>query len=263
MAQNSVNLFLCGDGLASDLNQSGGLSTTFLNNAMNVIWDRKDIHGMIAGQTTPMVIPTSGNSVFYTSPSWIAYGGCNAVNAFDGVLAGDGAERLARFASPSGAPSYTYSAATLNLTNDDKIITMPYDFMYIYTNQNDTAGNGLATRVNVLEEILSFFGYDGSGWHPTHTPSVKKFQVKNYPNPFNPVTKIEFSLPQAEHLTLKIFNVRGELVKTLIDEARAAGSDHIMWDGSNDQGGQVGSGVYFYEARAGGEVKVSKMALIK
>ncbi len=70
-------------------------------------------------------------------------------------------------------------------------------------------------------------------------------------------------MPKTGHLSLKIYNVRGELVRTLIDESRAAGADHIMWDGSNDQGSNVSSGVYFYEARTAGEVQVSKMALVK
>ncbi len=263
IAQNSVNMFLCGDALASDMRQSGGLTNTFLNNTMNVLWNRKDVRPSIHNQTTPLVIPNNGNSVFHISPSWIAYGGCNGINTFDGVIAGDGAERLARFANPSGAADYTFSAATLNLTSNDKIITMPYDFMYLYTNPADPVGNGLATRVNVLGEILSYFGYDGTDWNPTATPHAEKFFATNYPNPFNPTTRIEFNLPKAGHLALKIYNVRGELVKTLIDEARSAGSDHIMWDGTNDQGGSVSSGVYFYEARTGGEVQVNKMALVK
>ena len=58
--------------------------------------------------------------------------------------------------------------------------------------------------------------------------------------------------------------MRGQLVKTLIDGRRPAGEDQtIVWDGTNNQGAAVSAGVYFFEARAGGEVKVQKMALVK
>ena len=77
------------------------------------------------------------------------------------------------------------------------------------------------------------------------------------------VTKIEFNLPKAGHLSLKIFNIRGELVRTLINEVRAEGSDHIMWNGTSDQGKRVSSGIYFYEARTADDVQINKLALVK
>ena len=255
--------YFCGDELASDLSQAGALTSGFLNDILNISVSNNDVRPFINGQTTPVVLPEDGNSVFYTTPSWVAYGGCFGINTFDAVAAGEGAERLARFANPSGAADYSYSAATLNVVGDDRVITMPYDFMYLYTDANNPVGDGLPTRVNVLKEILAYFQVDGSSWVPTDVPGADKFFAKNYPNPFNPTTKIEFNMPKAGHLTLKIYNVRGELVKTLIDEARAAGADHVMWDGTNSQGSNVSSGVYFYEARTAGEVQVSKMALVK
>ena len=86
----------------------------------------------------------------------------------------------------------------------------------------------------------------------------------NYPNPFNPSTTIKYSLPKAGHLKLSIFNVRGQLVKTLLDGVRPAGEDQtIVWDGSDNQGSSVSSGVYFYEARALGDIRIGKMTLVK
>jgi flagellar hook assembly protein FlgD len=71
-------------------------------------------------------------------------------------------------------------------------------------------------------------------------------------------------MPKAGHLKLSIYNVRGQLVKTMIDGERPQGADQtIVWDGTNNQGSSVSSGVYFYEARTGGEVQVQKMALVK
>jgi len=257
------DLFLTGDDLVSDLVQSGALTSTFVADMMNVNHITKNIKPLINNQATPLVLPEAGNSVFFTTPSWVAYGGCFGINSFDAVEAGDGAERLARFTNPSGAADYSYSAATLNAHDNDRVISMPYDFMYVYTDANNPIGGGLSARTSVLKEVLAYFQVGNGTWVPTDVPGAEKFSAKNYPNPFNPTTKIEFNMPKAGHLTLKIFNVRGELVKTLIDETRAAGADHVMWDGTNSQGSSVSSGVYFYEARTAGEVQVSKMALVK
>jgi len=70
---------------------------------------------------------------------------------------------------------------------------------------------------------------------------------QNYPNPFNPATTIRFDLPIAGHVTLKIFNIRGELVQILIQEQMNAGSHKIQWKGKDDRGQSLSSGVYFYK----------------
>ena len=67
--------------------------------------------------------------------------------------------------------------------------------------------------------------------------------MKNYPNPFNPQTKIEFTLPQRGQVTVKIFNVRGELVRTLVDDVREGNVVHVeVWNGTDNRGAEVSSG---------------------
>lgn len=261
MARDEVEILLCGDNLASDLVQSGPQAQSFLSDAMNVVWERKDIRTIINNQVAPMVLPELDNNVFFQTTGWIAYGGCPGINTFDGVIVGEGAESLARFTNPSGVVDYQYSAATLNYPNDDKVISLPYDFMNIY-NSPEHPGPLYPTRSLMLSEILGHFGYQYGGGIVS-TPDAGVFSLTNYPNPFNPVTKIEYNLPQAGRLTMKIYNIRGELVRNLIDEERPAGNDHVMWAGKTDSGAEVSSGVYFCEVNAGGEVLVQKMALIK
>ncbi len=261
----SRDAFLTGDNLVSDLSGAGTLGAGFLADILGVVWRAKDVRSFINNQTTPLVIPVQGNEVFYTTPTWYANGGCPDINTFDAVEAGDGASRLAEFANSSGSPGgYIYSAATLNYhgQDNDRIISMPYGFMHTRAHPNSPFGGSL-TRIAIMREILSFFQIPFHGWCINALPDAEVFFARNYPNPFNPTTRIEFNLPQAGHLTLKIFNVRGELVKTLVDETREAGSGHIMWDGTNTRGSRVSSGVYFFEARAAGEVQISKMALVK
>jgi hypothetical protein len=92
---------------------------------------------------------------------------------------------------------------------------------------------------------------------------------QNYPNPFNPTTKIKFALPKESVVQLKIFNLLGQEVATLSDEVRPAGYYIAEWNGMNNAGGKVGSGVYFYrfEAKATSDnesfARLMKMLLLK
>jgi len=86
---------------------------------------------------------------------------------------------------------------------------------------------------------------------------------QNYPNPFNPETEIFYQLPEENRVTIQIFNLTGQLVKTLIDENQGAGYYSTQWDGRNDRNGRVPSGVYICKMKAGQYAGIKKMILIK
>lgn len=86
---------------------------------------------------------------------------------------------------------------------------------------------------------------------------------QNYPNPFNPSTTIRFALPAANTVTLKIYNVAGQLVNTLVNNAMSAGYHQVNWNGQTYNGQSVASGLYFYHISAGDFQQVKKMMLIK
>jgi len=85
---------------------------------------------------------------------------------------------------------------------------------------------------------------------------------QSYPNPFNPVTTISFSLTAREKVQLEVFNSLGQKVKTLISREMPAGKHTVIWDARNDAGNPLGSGVYFYQISAGGFVQTRKMILL-
>ncbi|UCD16168.1 MAG: S8 family serine peptidase [Candidatus Zixiibacteriota bacterium] len=87
--------------------------------------------------------------------------------------------------------------------------------------------------------------------------------AQNRPNPFNPSTEIRYSLPSRIHVTLEVFNVLGQRVRTLVDEIRSAGAHHVVWNGNDDRGAPVASGLYLYRISAGNFVDVKKMVLLK
>ncbi len=82
--------------------------------------------------------------------------------------------------------------------------------------------------------------------------------LQNFPNPFNPVTKIEFNVPVESYVQLSIYNVNGEKIQTLISELKSTGRYEVFWDAKN-----YASGVYFYKLEAGSFVDSKKMMLVK
>ncbi len=87
--------------------------------------------------------------------------------------------------------------------------------------------------------------------------------AQNSPNPFNPRTKITFSLPARQDVRLRVYSVEGRLVRTLITGSKDAGTHTVMWQGDNDQGGQVASGLYFYRLGTSSGTLTRKMTLLK
>ncbi len=87
--------------------------------------------------------------------------------------------------------------------------------------------------------------------------------LQNYPNPFNPETIISFSLPEQTDVTLEIINILGKKVRVLIDEPFAAGRHAVVWDGRNDNGAEVASGVYFYRIQTENIHQTKKMLFLK
>jgi hypothetical protein len=112
--------------------------------------------------------------------------------------------------------------------------------------------------------------YGKTQWHgpiSVNTAALNipdEYQLKqNYPNPFNPTTTIQYALPEDQHVQLEIFNTRGEKVKTLVNAFKAAGTFQIQWDGSDDQGTLMPTGLYFYKLKAGSFQHIRKMLFTK
>jgi flagellar hook assembly protein FlgD len=86
---------------------------------------------------------------------------------------------------------------------------------------------------------------------------------QNYPNPFNPTTTIEISLNKDTDISLMIYNIRGEVVKQLASGSYSSGRYLVEWDGRNENGIQVASGIYIYRLQAGAFVVNRKMIISK
>ena len=124
-------------------------------------------------------------------------------------------------------------------------------------------------------EITDFYEYDSRlvefSWADVTTDVddygdelPDRFRLyQNFPNPFNVSTTINYYLPQRSHVTIDIFNLLGQRVRTLVDEEKPAGSYTASWDGTSTGGQSVATGVYLYRIWAGNRIETRKMLLLK
>jgi flagellar hook assembly protein FlgD len=114
--------------------------------------------------------------------------------------------------------------------------------------------------------------FDADSWVDVNEDAADEKQPEgfslsaNYPNPFNPVTSIQYTVHRKQiplRTTLKIYNVRGQLVRILVDEPEQAGTYEVTWDGRDQNGDEVASGVYLYRLQAGDFNQSKKMVLMK
>ncbi len=123
--------------------------------------------------------------------------------------------------------------------------------------------------IEITDAALRDGGY---GVNAVPTPVSVRIQTRpevyaladNYPNPFNPETTLKYQLPEAADVILEIYNMLGQVVRTLVNEHRNAGRYTVQWDATNDKGDALSSGIYFYRMQAGSEFQgVKKMLLVK
>ncbi len=119
---------------------------------------------------------------------------------------------------------------------------------------------------DVYIDEIEFRGMSGTFGKLAQTNSMipEGFTLsQNYPNPFNLNTAISFSLPAPSEVNLTVYNIMGQKVKTLAQGWFEAGSHTVTWDGTNESGSVVASGIYFYNLNAGNQIVTKKMSLLK
>ena len=127
---------------------------------------------------------------------------------------------------------------------------------YIITGWTKSFGNGnndawLIKIENPLAEIDDSF-----------IPNIFVFH-QNYPNPFNPITLLEYDLPKDELVNITIHDMKGRMIKTLINDLQTAGYKSVQWNATNDRNEPVPAGVYLYSIEAGEFRQTKKMVLLK
>lgn len=261
------NLLLSGNHLAADLAANQYQGPLFLANYAGVSHVGPNPQDLLGGQLTPLIVPDPAQSILVEATGWVPYFECGTPDAFDIVAPLAGAVRLAEFTDPAGQTGqYDYAAGVMNPLPEwsSNVAFLPYDLGSIWSEQVATkTAASPAQRTLVLKDILAGFGIPPSLIDPTPVPGVRTLVVDCYPNPFNPRTRIDFDLPDAGHVQIALYDVRGREVRRLLDEMRPAGLNSVRWDGNDGAGRAAASGVYFYEVKAGDEMRLGKMMLVR
>jgi hypothetical protein len=143
----------------------------------------------------------------------------------------------------------------IEFLRDENVTNSAGDDLY-----NAWVAQGKAPPVTMVYDYTSLvIDPTGTG----DTPMAVTALFPNAPNPFNPTTSIRYSLRDRQRVSIRIFDVGGRLVRTLVDEERPAGVQKVYWHGRNDYGQPVASGVYFIEMRTGSFRDIRKAVLLK
>ena len=155
LALGDRDAFMTGDGLASDL-QGGTVQAAFLQDRLGLSVDSWDLRPLIGNQVAPRVLAVGGNPVFLDPVTWVASGGCPSINNFDAVTPTGAGQRLAEFATAGGQPGgYPYSAATLASTGGSRVVSLPYDLMFIET----ADASAIEARNRVFRQVGLYLGF--------------------------------------------------------------------------------------------------------
>lgn len=166
-----------------------------------------------------------------------------------------------------------YSVVSADGRTAGEVLTYVSQLLTDGSHANDLTAELLAGQVNLRRTIAAgkvppsnilYKGGDGPiDWGFGENLPEEFALEQNYPNPFNPSTTIRFALPAAGQVSLKIYNARGQLVRTLVSGNYESGVHEIRWDARNDLGETVSSGMYFYRMQAGNFVESRKMVLLR
>ena len=265
-----------GDNLAYYLGRTGSggsgspTQLAYLANVMGVSLLDGDVRDEIDQQTAPHVLPTGSVPAF--TRDFVAYGGCPMINGFDsiaplaGAVAGHGFEVAGAAGTsypigPGRAASVVWDR-TVNVAGSDyrKVsVSFPYGMHYVY----GTPFKGSATALgHLLAATLGLFA-DHFGGLVDAPQSRVVTGLTVAPNPFNPRTRIRFSTQSAGVVELAVFDARGALVRTLHAAELPAGDQDFLWDGQDQDGHPVASGVYILRLLSDSRRETQKLALVR
>ena len=256
-------LYLSGDNLAVEWNGLTGASAVNFRNTFMDFTLINDDHQAVGHPVNPLAIGTTG-SCFDHIPypdTMVVFGGCPTINRFDVLDAPTTATVEMTYDGNAAHGAVLKQYTTNSMASQAGVFLSGFSYHYI----RDDRPVGIIDRAEHLKDILNCLNQivdDPIG--TDDATAYRNWLAQNYPNPFNPTTAIRFSLREPGHVAVRIYNVRGQLVTTLVDGVKPAGQIHdVRWNGKNAAGQSVASGVYFYRITASDFVKTKKMVLLR
>jgi hypothetical protein len=271
-SEHACGLWVCGDGVAYDLDGLASIpALTLLHTWCGVDYVYTSYYDLTGGRTgggvvVPLVTGETDAGVFVhdgVPDMFYAYGGCWVINQFD-VL-----DKTANGKYALSYPAYNatnrYAAIASSQLNPGgySVRTMFFGFSFQYV--RDDVFTAPPDRFELARNVFDWWQYEmnpGCCYADTDAPSAYRLS-QNFPNPFNPSTAIRFDMKEKGLVTIRVYNVAGQLVRTLADGVRDAGAYTILWDGRNNLGADASSGIYFYKMETAGFLATKKLVLLR
>ncbi len=249
-------LLLTGQNIAEDLYNR---EESFLSDVLKVDWG--------GTSALPSAYGVSGDPITGSIEKILTAGARGADNqtSRDILLVQSGADPIAVYDTTS-----MNQAAAVRIENpgdSSRIVFLGFGFEAV-----NSTGSDYVTRRDFMNQILNWLsgavGIDDWQDPDNLTGLPMAYAIsQNYPNPFNPSTTIAFDIPETidskRHISLTIYDIRGRRVRMLIDSELEPGTHKIHWDGRNDRGQSVASGIYLYTLIAEGKTYTRKMTVLK
>jgi hypothetical protein len=230
-----------------------------------------DSVGSVVVDSVPGLRDHAGDYDFMTHEDGecILRGGCPFLHYFDvtepnpGITGNETVADYVKQDSSTRPAGVAYTHQTLGYQTVNLGFGM--EFMMDRMLPNGYYETGIRDRSNLVGNILNYFGRPPEGpGTGVADGSVKNELSYAFPNPFNPTTRIAYSVKEAGPVSIEVYNVAGRVVRRLLEEELDAGSSgYVVWDGTDDAGERCASGVYFYRIAAPGFSTSRKMVMLK
>ncbi len=271
LSGHRTGLWVCGDNIAYELhtlNHWGGAALMQTWCGMDYEADSYlDVTGGLAdgGIASPLITGDADLGLFIHGgfpDSWYAFGGCPIINRFDVI------KKMLTGKTAATYPVYNSTVQpaavgnrTLNTGGFD-VRTLWFGFSYQYV-RDDVSITPL-DRFHIARDVFAWMQYyvPYASVLDENVPRAYKLS-QNFPNPFNPRTSIEFDMKEKGLVTVRVYNVAGQLVRSLIDGVKDAGAYSVTWDGTNNLGVEVGSGIYFSKMETREYSATKKLVLLR
>ncbi len=272
------NLLITGNDWSKELMQTGVETLSFFD-----VWLASDYIadaiGVVTTDSVPGIKDAPGGLTFMTHDDGeaILRGACPQLHYYDVIEPDGGIPGVEAALLYEAIDSTTYGAGTAytHQTMGYNTVALGYGMEYIADGvvgagaSNYTAEgyfhSGIEDRVSLMDNIMTIAFEQTPAGDPTGVEDGRKNNLSHaYPNPFNPVTRIAYSVKEAGPVTIEVYNVAGKVVRTLLDtEFDTASKGFVVWNGANDGGERCASGVYFYRIAAPGFTESRKMIMLK
>jgi hypothetical protein len=269
-SEHRCGLWVCGDGVAADLD---GLASTpaltLMSTWCGVDFVATSYYEASGGRTgggivTPLITGEVEAGIFVHSgypDKFYAFGGCPGVNAFD--VLGKTANGKYALSYPVYNSTNRYAAIASSQLNPSGyyVNTMWFGFSWQYV--RDDVRQTPIDRFEIAINVRDFMGHIiNCSCTPADAPKAFRL-AQNFPNPFNPSTTIKYDMKAKGLVTVRIYDVAGRLVRTLVNETKDAGAYSAVWDGRNNIGADVASGIYFYKMETSAFSATKKLVMLR